>query len=459
MNVIRWCVFLCCLCTVGVAAAQLAGSDPDAYAHAAVIGDGSDALRKVELPRDLLTNIARRDRRDVQVFDSSGLWMPSKLVNLPAETKTQTQFVEFAFFPVQRRVVGGANQYSFRVSADGEDVAVSFGVDEDQLEPPHNYIVYADREANKASGDLVGLQFEWSAGDPNEVHPVRIEGSADLENWKVLKRGAVISELEHEGATLTKKQVAFSAFEGDYLRVTWPGGMGAPALTSVSGKFSKDHRLAQPWRQAKLECHAESGSRATGDACLLDIGGVPASSMRMVRADGDYYLQADMSSRSNPDAAWVVRGGIEQYHLSFDDGIVVRDWSVLPGWSDRFWKLTFKGSAASGDSREVEIRWRPLYVAFIAQGQAPYRLAVGSSVAGLQGSSGVDAVIKRSSKTWVDIETVGTGTVAANDVESLFWTRDRIETYLLWLVLIIGVAVMLWIALGVFKRLEHDDKI
>jgi hypothetical protein len=459
MNVIRWCVFLASLCIVGVAAAQLAGSDPDAYAHVAVIGDGSDALRKVELPRDLLANIARRDRRDLQVFDASGLWMPSKLVNLPAQTKTQTQFVEFALFPVERRVVGGASQYSFRVSADGEDVAVNFAVDEDQPERSRNYIVYADREANNTLGDLVGVQFEWSAGDQNEVLPVRIEGSADLENWKVLKRGAVISDLEHEGVTLTKKQVSFRAFAGDYLRVTWPGGVGAPALTSVSGMFSKDHRLAQPWRHATLECHGENGSQATGDACMFDIGGVPASSMRMVRADGDYYLQADMSSRSNPDAAWVMRGGIEQYHLSFDDGIVMRDWSVLPGWSDRSWKLTFKGSAASGDSREVEIRWRPLYVAFIAQGQAPYRLAVGSSVAGLQGSSAVNAVIKRSSKTWVDIETVATGAVAVNDVESYFWTRDRIETYLLWLVLIIGVAVMLWIALGVFKRLEHDDQI
>jgi len=420
--------------------------------------DGSDALRKVELPFGVLVQLSRQDRRDVQVFDASGQMMPGKLVNVLAATESQSKLAKLAFFPVEYRLVQGANHYSFRFSAEGEEVAVNLAAADDQQGAQRqDYIVYADRETNKTLGDLVGLQFDWPKSEQNEVVPVRIEGSKDLEKWTVLNDAAVISELQHEGATLTKKQVAFKAFDGDYLRVTWPGTARHPKLTSVSGKFDKDHLLAQPWRHATIDCQTVAANDAASNECRFDIGGVPAAHLRVRRSDGDHFVQGELASRSTADAAWTQRGVLQQYHLTFDGATTIRDWNVLPGRAARYWKLTFLDPATASYSRQLEIRWRPMYAAFIAQGQPPYRLAVGAPVVGLRDGGAVDTVLKRSDKTWVDIETVAAGPVLANSVHAEFWTRDRIETYLLWAILIIGVAVMLMIAIGVYRRLEGEQ--
>jgi len=421
------------------------------FAYTAPVDEGADTVRRVELPFDALRKSLRRDRRDVQVFDATGLWMPGKLFYLSAESTRQTHLQELAYFPVERRLVAGKRRYSVQLASGGEQIALNLSTPGGlELADFDDYIVYADKQENESLGDLVGLQFDWTATDRNVVISVRIEGSHDLETWAVLTDKAVVSQLEHAGTTLTKKLVRFKPFAGDYLRVTWPRQDNALQISAVKGQFSQDHRPTLPWRSAHLSC--EPGE--ADNECGFDIGGVPAERMRFVRGEGDYFLQGDIASRAAPDRGWIIRGGIQQYQLSFEDAVTVREWNVMPGSADPFWKVTFSTATVAPYPRQLELRWRPVYLAFIAQGQPPYSLAVGSTTSVLQGDEPLATVLKRANRKLADIEIVSAGAIEPNQGLAGFWTRDRIETYLLWAVLVVGVGVMLSLAVGLFKRMD-----
>lgn len=57
-----------------------------------------------------------------------------------------------------------------------------------------------------------------------------------------------------------------------------------------------------------------------------------------------------------------------------------------------------------------------------------------------------------------DLEVVALGPVGENVIVGCFFARERIETYALWAVLIIGVGIIFRIATGLFRRMNHTEQ-
>ena len=428
------------------------------FEYVAPVIEGQDAVRKLELPYEVLNRMQRRDRGDIAVFNAAGRPVPSKIFSAPRQTSTQTQQRALAYFPVNRHSENGQTHYSFQFSTSDEHTAIN-------LSPPgamdspevSDYIVHLDREHTRSLGNLVGLQFDWETTDENLLVPLRIEGSGDLQNWKMLNDDAVLSDLQHDGVTLIRNSVKMSSYGGDHLRITWPMAGPQLNLTGITGRFTRHQSSALPRRQITVDCKTQD---SPGE-CLLDVGTVPAETLQLHYSEespeSDHFLQGTLFSRDRADRGWRKRGSIQQYRLTFDGTSISQPNNTLPRNADPLWKVVYDPAMHEPYPERAEIQWRPLYLAFVTQGEGPYKLAFGSEAAASNSSRTVTTLLKRSHKSLADLELVALGPVGQNVVEVDFWTQDRLQTYALWAVLLCGVGVMLWIAIGLFRRMGATD--
>lgn len=425
------------------------------FDHVAITTDGTETLRRIELPVEILLKMQRADRRDLQVFNASGQPVPGKLVSATRESSTQRQRRSLPYFPVNRQMQQGAARYSFQFSDDGQQTSINLSAPEGaETSTINDYIVQVNGDQQDSPGSLVNLQLDWQATDENLLVSLLIEGSSDLKTWKTLARDAVVSNLKHDGALLIRDQVDVQAFSGDYLRITWPTGSRPLILEGITGSFTRRTSKPLPWRETRLECLIEDAS----DACSLDVGRVPVETLQLLFpesvAESDYFLQGKLSSRSHPDRQWINRGTIQQYALTVDGKQIAQSRNAFPRGSDHLWNVVFDSGTLQPYPDAAEIRWRPMYLVFVAQGPGPFTVAFGSMQAAANTSRTVDTILKRSGKAPADLELVGLSPVQENVVVTAFWTRARIETFGLWAVLVLGVGVLFWIAMGLFRRMN-----
>ena len=319
-----------------------------------------------------------------------------------------------------------------------------------------------NRDNTRALGQLVGLKFHWEKSEDNFIAPILVEGSRTLEKWSVIDQGSVLSELNHDGTTLIKNTVAFSSFDGEYVRVSWPSNDPSFALLRIEGQFVKQQSNPPPWRQADIQCDAD----APEGECWFDIGRIPVQSITLQILNGtanaevtpNYFVQGDLFSRSDSKQSWRKRGAIQQYRLTFDDSTISQASNSFPGHADPMWRIAFHNATVPPFPTRLRIKWRPIYLAFVAQSPGPYQLMFGTEQASPKTNQLLETILKRSNKKVNNLEVVQVGPYRANDIHVPYWTRELIETYALWAVLVLGVVIMLWFAFGLFRRMENDSE-
>jgi hypothetical protein len=426
------------------------------FDYVAPVLEGQDAVRKIELTYEVLQRLQRRDRRDIQVFNAAGQAVPSRVFKPFGQPSTQTQRRALSYFPVTRQIEDGKTRYSFEFSNNDDITSINLSPPDTASAQVSDYIVHLDREHTRSLGSLAGLQFDWETTDQNLLLPLRVEGSDDLQSWEVLNDDAVLSDLKHDGVALIRNSIDLSSYNGDYLRITWPALEAQFVLTGITGKFVSPKPRA-PWRQTTVTCEKQDSP----NECWLNVGALPVETLQLHYFDelpqSDYFLQGTLFSRNAADRSWTRRGSFQQYRLTFDGRTISEPASAFPGNLDPLWKVVYDQATLEPYPERAEISWRPVYLAFVAQGEGPFKIAFGSETTAGDSGRSVTAVLKRSKKNLADLEAVAIGPVAQNTVELDFWTRDQLETYALWAVLLFGVGVMLWIAMGLFRRMGAED--
>jgi hypothetical protein len=439
---------LWCLCPLWAADTPLPSLAQ--FEHHTTLSDGHDDLRKVELSYEVLHTLQRR--REVQVFNANGDPIPSRVFDARGNFETLEQERALSIFPVQRKVEQGETRYSVQVTNEGEQTAINLSAPDEATSALEDYVISVDRKYTRTLGSLVALRLVWAAVEQNLLVPIVVEGSTDLKAWRTLVDDAVVSDLKHNGVNLRKNEIEFRAFDGEYLRITWPRSPTPLTIEAITGVFSKSR--SAPSHTETVDCQPDTPA----NQCWFAIGATPVTTLHLATEATEYFLQARLASRHTTQDDWIDRGEIQQYRLQVDDTTVEKADNEFPDRADPMWRVEYV-TAAAARTQQVRIGWAPLYLAFIAEGPGPFVLGFGlpqSTTVALHGAGAVDAILARGDKRIEDIEVVTHAGIVDNVVETPFWTRDRIETYTLWAVLLFGVGIMLWIALGLFRRMQSE---
>jgi len=308
-------------------------------------------------------------------------------------------------------------------------------------------------DASALDAPLRALRLEWTATAAVQAE-LRVEGSDDLRDWHVLDPHATVIDLGRDGTRLQQRRIALDS-RARYLRLSLLNG-------AVPDGFQVQAELAVPplqdWHWIGLQ-----GRPVDRGFEFRSPGPFPVARVDL-EVEGNQAVEWIVQSRDTDDAPWVQRAGPWLAYRVATAGKAERSppqpLSVVT--RDRYWRLiAAEGEAAS--LPRLRLGYRPEVLVFLAQGAAPYTLAVGS--ARVQRAEAplprLVAVLRaQRGASWqpAQAELSGELRVLAGDAAlqppspPLDWKK-----LLLWALLIGGALLVAWFALSLMRGAPSDS--
>ncbi|MBB4755918.1 hypothetical protein XarjCFBP7653_07600 [Xanthomonas arboricola] len=330
---------------------------------------GSDAgLYQLRLNAAIYRSAQDAGLRDVTVIDARGEEMPAALLPVdaaPAAAPRQQRLPVFAL-PAGAAPANGDLQLIAERDASG---AVR------RLEGR-----FATGAAAGAGGSWLidasalgdrprALWLDWDGNTPVQAR-LRVEGSDDLRDWRVLAADATVMALDNQAQRLQQRRIALD--EGArYLRIV-PVSGALPALRAVDAELDG---VAAPLQSQWLELPGTAQDKAVLYALpgrfpvtQVDVSGGQAEAVEWIA-----------ESRDADDAPWLRRAGPWlAYRLGAGNAAASPPQQLSAPVRDRQWRLL----AAQGRSTArptLRVGYQPERMMFLAQGQPPYAVVAGSA--------------------------------------------------------------------------------
>lgn len=149
---------------------------------------------------------------------------------------------------------------------------------------------------------------------------------------------------------------------------------------------------------------------------------------------------------------------MSQYRLNLGETTLQGSPVSFAQTSDRYWKLVMKSEGQLTESQLPEIRagWTPKQLHFLAQGKAPYTLAFGNQAVKSAQRNSLSDLINSIKESGASIDTVSLGEFVKNDNIIKAESETPWKLILLWLVLVLGTALMGFMAYRLFQQMSED---
>ncbi len=432
----------------------------------------ANAVQSIALPESYYRGSMRRGGGDLRVYNQAGQIVPHQ-IEQPVDRREYQLRQPLAFFPVYGVSRNDLDSLSLQIerSADGSLINIESDsgvtVTDQQVIA---YVIDAGRfNESEEQSRLTRLVFEWSEPQYGFINGLQIAVSNDLESWSTVTSNQSLSRLDYAGQTLGKSHIDLSvSADMDYLRMSWPSEQPPLQITAVTGHYEwSELRDAMPPHSLLLSVTeiTDSDDELENSSYRLDTGGrFPLELLSFVGAQQNQneYYAGRLYSRAAENTSWVDRGRFEQFRLNTEAGVVSSDGHAMGGVRDREWLVRFEypQQFPAGGAPVVRLSWRPEQLLFLAQGQPPFTLAYGNPevfpVSADQTSwlenlpEGVRTPDAVAGATLGDEYTLGGQSAVSSSGPGIPWNK-----VLLWGVLIIGVLLMLWMAIRLYRQMEQ----
>lgn len=447
---------LLALTLAACSAAAVAAERPDDFAYAMSIAvDGQDALYQVELPAALYRGVTRADLRDVRVFNGQGEIVPHALRPRAAGTAARAAAAELPFFPLHGEGKREIERVDVRVEkrTDGTIVNIKSGDAAVPVERPlRGYLL----DASQVKQPLRALRFEWKNPADGFAGKVRIDASDDLSRWNLLARDASLVSLEFGGHRLEQKRVEFRAEQRKYLRVSWPSGQKAIELTSVHAETVPG--AVEPQR-VWLAIAAPVAGKKPGEY-EYDLGGhFLFDRLRIELPQLNTLAQVQILARDQPADEWRVAQHTLVYRLRREGSEVTSPEVAVAARGERYWLLRIdqRGGGIGSGAPALHIGWVPQHLVFAARGEGPFQLAYGNHSAPAAAYPIATLIPGHNTEQELRVKSAALGEqVTLAGAKRL---REPIDyrKWVLWTSLILGVAVLGWMAYRLSRQMSRGE--
>jgi hypothetical protein len=394
--------------------AVVAAATTDDYAYAWPIqAQGNGSAWQVELTPEVYAAVATADLRDVAVVNAAGEAIPAAAFRAPrAAATTHEELLAVPMFSLPRTQAtsagsagGDAIRLQIERGADGKLRRVDAdlgGAAAASADTRHDLLL----DASAVRAPFAALRIDWAEGAADVSAQFAIDGSDDLQSWRVLAPRATVLRLTQSGNRLDRHDVALNNASAAYLRLRrLDDGAELPALTArLRTVTSSVAGPARHWLEATAagseKRRFDSGfGRADGTQIVAWRYQLPAplaiDAVRLELADDNSLARVVVLSRQRPGdedpMAWVQRASLVAFRLRQDDAVIGND--ELPASTARRardWRI--ESATPLEHAPKLALGYQPDRFVFLAQGEAPYRLVAGSAAA-RRGDYPVDAAL------------------------------------------------------------------
>jgi hypothetical protein len=422
--------------------------------------DGQAAVYQVPLPLVLYQHTVRPDIGDIRVVNASGEIVPYALRRAPGEEHPQGLASALRLFPLRGTSVEPSEALKLRLQAGGASVEIERPAIGGTPAPVTGYLL----DARDVSGTMSALDLSWDTAAPDFSVRVQAEASDDLSHWRRIAEGPVIN-LHFGGQQFVQQRIELPSVTTKFLRLSWTN-QGLPSgFTTASAEPAaaviEVKRLSLTAPGVSVEGH--------GGEYLVDLGAhVPIDRVTLDLPELNTVATADFEARDEPALPWNLIAHATLYRLRASDGSELKNAPArIAVSSARYWRVRVAhdgGGLGQGNPTFVG-GWLPDDLVFAARGSAPFELLFGNGGA-------APAAVPVST-----LMAPGHGADAGNpqvvirnaslSSESIIGGPDRLKppraernlrVYFLWIVLVIGVGLLGWMASRLLRDLSGGAK-
>jgi len=416
---------------------------------------GRDALCEFPLPAQVYRDVTRRDLGDICVFNGRGEVVPFSLDQVSQPHPAPPEFRNLPLFPLAE-VTGKKEDgvtLQVRRSPEGSLIRIETADGETAGRDIPSYLL----DASSLKRPVASLELEWEPRPEGTVGRIRVEGSDDLENWSVLVPEAPVIGLRYGDHTLERRAVEMGGAGRKYYRLSSSGAGEMPRLSAVKA------RLALPDLEHPRQWSKVSASPRTGEAggYLFELPGhMPVDRVRIRLPQENTLVSVTFFSRATERDTWKADGSALAYRLRIRGEEVTGPDIVLNPSTDRYrlMRVERSGGGLGSGTPVIEFGWVPGRLLFVARGAGPFLLAYASARHGQCARSGDDLFTRfadqRGGHYQAEVAVTGTPIMLGGKaaLRRPLVPADP-KTAILWSVLLLGVAVLAWMAFRLHGQL------
>ncbi len=333
----------------------------------------------VPLPLDVYRSASDPDLRDLGVYNAAGQAVPRIVEAGSAEFELQDTRHRLPFAALYRNQVPDADRVRMMFEQMGDETRIELSSDsaDGKIRAPlSGYIV----DARGLDGNIDALELAWPDHVSGFVGRISVTGSNDLQDWRLLG-GAALADLREADTIITQDRVSLADDDYDFLRIEWrdlPDNWSLEGLTAIQvstmPRIERDTLTLEP-----------TGRDETDGGQLFDArAALRVDRLRLVLPEDNSVLTAALSYRPPGRDRWVQLHQGTFYNLVRSDLPVSSEAASVSPVRAAEWKVAITKGRPDTPFR-LELGWRPDVLLFLAQGDAPFTLAVGRGGAAAEG--------------------------------------------------------------------------
>ncbi len=418
------------------------------------------SLRQVILPVSVYEQVQRTDLGDVRVFNADGQIVPHQIQLVKKTASVQKRAL--AVHPLsEEQSKNPANiQVIINQQADKNQLNIQQQLGAATGKPHPVESLYILENKNR-QGRLCQLTLAWKATQDNVIAPLSLQSSNDLQNWRLLGSGLNVSRFitrPGSGAYHADNHVDFDCTQDKYLRLRWLKPEQRNILVAAQGHYQHGVQPTLQWKNLGKPVYDKDGN------WLFENDSVAAlTKMAFVAPQNGLIYKGSLYSKHDKTSPWRLIRHVNQYRLKLGDkgqGDVSSKPIELSQNQDRYWKLDIDNEARLRQDQlpDIRVAWRQKQLVFLVQGKSPFTLAYGNPSVEPVSDLGLTQLLHGIDSTGVTPETVSLGKAHRVAAYHPAQTEKPIpwKTIGLWIVLLLGTAVLGYMALSLYRQM--DDK-
>ena len=356
-----------------------AAESPQAFAwRAPVAVNASAPYQRITLPMAVYLNARHPDLRDLRVFNGEGRPVPLALVAQRGSNEKTTHSTALRWFPLDAPAVasGAALNVRVRQDAKGALVEVKSRAPAAAGEPVRRGYVL-DASVIEKRQAITALTLDWRNGQGFQL--LDVEASDNLQDWHKARANVQLARLDFNGERIERRRIELDGLPGRYLRLLWRQPAQAPVLTAVEIEASVSRWRApeRVWTEALTPLRSLLKLQA-GEFHYRLPQTLPVARIRLALPSGNVLLPLDILSPDQDRRHWSSLARSVLYRVNDQGREWLQDEIALSGYPlDEFILRLDPRSSQSVGTPVLEVGIEPGQVVFLAEGKAPYTLAVG----------------------------------------------------------------------------------
>lgn len=434
--------------------AALAAERPEDFAYGISIEAGArDALYEFEIPLAVYRGVTRSDLGDLRVFNGQKEAVPHALKPSEAGRAKGAASVRLPVFPLRGAAGDKTVGSDIRIQKRGDGTIVSIQSPA-RTSPQERRLRAYLIDASFVKRAIQALQLDWQGDADGFVGKVKIEGSDDLNAWRIVSDQAALARLNFGGFKLNQNRIELRGAAHKYFRLSWPDDQSPLESLAVLAEPAMDFVAARRlW-------HSVDGSVVPGKIgeYSYDLGGpVPFDRLRIELPQVNSLAQLQVLARGKTTDEWRLKTTATVYRFRRGNAEVTNPEIALTSAGERqlLLRVNQKGGGIGAGVPMIELGWTAQKLVFAARGNGPFQLAYGNRAA-KPAAFAIDAVIpgyKSDAQFNVAPATLGQPITLAGPAR----LREAVDykKWILWAILILGVAALGFMAYRLARQVSQ----